>query len=84
MAPLFLPAWQDLPCIYCNSPVGSDGETDDGEFYSCAACREVIEIERLRVCGTIETSEERDDRRSDHAKRARAARTGLHAAPDAA
>lgn len=49
MAPLFAPAWQDSPCIYCNSPVGSDGETDDGEFYSCNSCRESIEQERERV-----------------------------------
>jgi hypothetical protein len=49
MGKLFIPAWEDSPCIYCNSPVGSDGETDDGEFYSCAACRETIERERHRV-----------------------------------
>ena len=49
MNPLFAPAWEDSPCIYCNTPVGSDGETDDGEFYSCAICRETIERERERV-----------------------------------
>ena len=48
---LFTPAWEDSPCIYCNCPVGSDGETDDGEFYSCALCRGTIERERERVVG---------------------------------
>jgi hypothetical protein len=49
MCALFSPAWEDSLCIYCNAPVGSDGETDDGEFYSCAVCRESIERERDRV-----------------------------------
>jgi hypothetical protein len=55
MDQLFAPAWEDSPCIYCNSPVGSDGETDDGEFYSCAACRDAIERERERVTRMYET-----------------------------
>ncbi len=52
MAPLFAPAWQDLPCIYCNSPVGCDGETDDGEYYVCSNCLEAINAEYRRVSQT--------------------------------
>ena len=51
MDTLFAPMWEDSPCIYCNTPVGSDGETDDGEFYSCAICRESIQRERERIEG---------------------------------
>jgi hypothetical protein len=49
MVPLLAPAWEDSLCIYCNNPVGCDGETDNGEFYSCAACREASEREQKRV-----------------------------------
>jgi len=55
MDSLFAPAWEDSLCIYCNAPVGSDGETDDGEFYSCPACRETIEREREQVARMYRT-----------------------------
>jgi hypothetical protein len=32
--------WHHAPCMYCCEPVGPDGDTDDGEFYVCARCRQ--------------------------------------------
>lgn len=32
--------WHLAPCMYCCDPVGPDGDTDDGEFYVCARCRQ--------------------------------------------
>ena len=36
-------------CMYCGKSVGTDGDTDDGEFFQCGNCRRKAEIGRQAI-----------------------------------
>jgi hypothetical protein len=36
-------------CMYCGKSVGTDGDTDDGEFFQCGSCRKKAEIGRQAI-----------------------------------
>ena len=36
-------------CMYCGKLVGTDGDTDDGEFFQCGNCRRKAEIGRQAI-----------------------------------